>query len=382
MEKKTFQRAVAFVAAALAGLMAISTAARAQDSVFELQPEQTCLDAGCHADINSKKILHKPASKSSTCKMCHKSGTPTQHDFELATSKNQLCTRCHKMVKDQKSQHMPAKRGMCLNCHEPHQSDNRNLLKKAKPGELCKGCHRKVGQDGESKHGPVSTYQCTACHNPHASEEKHLLKAKEPELCINCHSRPLKAEDGQRLRATGPDLDDENLQKHMPFKAGRCSMCHLPHSSENYRLLKKPYPAEFYAPFSEDSYFCFSCHKGKSFTEPRTVTDTAFRNGNLNLHFRHVNKTKGRTCRACHDHHASQFQKLIRSSVEFGSGQIEISNFELTENGGTCAPLCHLPVSYDRLSPIEVGMKMSPRVGQDASKEELYGNGAETESLE
>ena len=40
-------------------------------------------------------------------------------------------------------------------------------------------------------------------------------------------------------------------------------------------------------------------------TEERSKTVTDFRYGNVNLHKLHVNREKGRTCRACHNIHAS-----------------------------------------------------------------------------
>ena len=70
---------------------------------------------------------------------------------------------------------------------------------------------------------------------------------------------------------------------------------------------------------------------------------TGFRNGDENIHFRHVNKVdKGRTCRACHEVHASKRPAHIREAVPFGSGGWLLDiNFEQTEDGGSCAPGCH-----------------------------------------
>jgi predicted CXXCH cytochrome family protein len=61
-----------------------------------------------------------------------------------------------------------------------------------------------------------------------------------------------------------------------------------------------------------------------------------------------VNKAvKGRTCRACHETHASNFPKHIREAVPFGSWDLPV-NFEKTESGGSCAPGCHKEKKYDR----------------------------------
>ena len=68
--------------------------------------------------------------------------------------------------------------------------------------------------------------------------------------------------------------------------------------------LRRPFPERFYASFDIASYgLCFECHEEALVTEERTTELTNFRNGDLNLHFRHVNQEKGRTCRACHDVH-------------------------------------------------------------------------------
>ena len=83
-------------------------------------------------------------------------------------------------------------------------------------------------------------------------------------------------------------------------------------------------------------------------TEAETTTVTDFRDGSRNLHFVHVNKTrKGRTCRACHETHASRRPNHIRESVPFGNWQLPV-NYEKTDDGGSCAPGCHRPETYSR----------------------------------
>jgi hypothetical protein len=71
----------------------------------------------------------------------------------------------------------------------------------------------------------------------------------------------------------------------------------------------------------------------------------------------HVNRDKkGRTCRACHETHASSKAKHIRESVPFGSGGWMLPiKFEKLESGGSCSPGCHTPYSYDRDNPIQYG---------------------------
>ena len=79
---------------------------------------------------------------------------------------------------------------------------------------------------------------------------------------------------------------------------------------------------------------------------------TQFRDGDRNLHYVHVNREKGRTCRACHEVHASKRPAHIREAVPYGSGNwmLEI-NFEQTPQGGSCTPACHVMRSYTRTLP-------------------------------
>jgi predicted CXXCH cytochrome family protein len=141
----------------------------------------------------------------------------------------------------------------------------------------------------------------------------------------------------------------QNKQWHDPIRKDGCVACHKPHGSENFRLLKASFPPGFYANFDLDGYaLCFSCHEDLALTVERTRTLTNFRDGDRNLHFLHVNKAnRGRTCRACHDVHASPEPLQIRERVRFGKWLMPI-HFEKKETGGSCHPGCHAIKTYDR----------------------------------
>jgi predicted CXXCH cytochrome family protein len=84
-------------------------------------------------------------------------------------------------------------------------------------------------------------------------------------------------------------------------------------------------------------------------TRPSGTGVTRFRDGESNLHYVHVNQEKGRTCRACHEVHASKRPFHVRESVPFGSkGWLLEINFEALPDGGRCAPGCHEAKSYAR----------------------------------
>jgi predicted CXXCH cytochrome family protein len=146
----------------------------------------------------------------------------------------------------------------------------------------------------------------------------------------------------------------EKPEHHGPIADGDCTSCHGEiHGGEHFRLLTEDYPTKPYVPYDEARYaLCFGCHDSEAFAEERTDDATEFRNGDQNLHFIHVNRTvKGRTCRLCHEVHASKKPKQISEAVPFGEWEIPI-NFEKTSTGGTCLPGCHRRYRYDRQSPV------------------------------
>jgi predicted CXXCH cytochrome family protein len=185
---------------------------------------------------------------------------------------------------------------------------------------------------------------CANCHNPHGSKVEHLLTALPYDLCINCHGKDgVKDQDG-KLLTNMKKLLAENPEAHGPVGAKDCSACHTPHGGDNFRLLTQEYPAQFYSGYDPKLYaLCLDCHEDTVIKEAKTTTLTKFRNGDDNLHFVHVNKAeRGRTCRACHEVHASKQKHQIRDAVPYGSkGWMLKVNFTQTPTGGSCAKTCH-----------------------------------------
>jgi predicted CXXCH cytochrome family protein len=220
-------------------------------------------------------------------------------------------------------------------------------------------------------HGPVAEGKCVECHDPHQSENASLQKKTSPELCFSCHDSALKDAQGHTLPAIKSLFENKELLHHLPFAEGKCSECHQPHMSVNRRLLTETYPAEFYASYSTEAYgLCYDCHDSKAFDAPRTLTDTRFRNGNLNLHHRHVNREKGRTCGACHSPHVSVQDNLVSQTFQFGSKTLPL-RFKKTETGGSCTSACHGPLKYDFCQPEVITLRTTPRQGVDATAKAL-----------
>lgn len=228
------------------------------------------------------------------------------------------------------------------------------LLKQARR-PLCLSCHddvRSTVEHAKTPHGAlVEGRQCLNCHDAHATGFPRLLRNNARSLCLECHNKPIETPRGV-IRNIGEVLA-KGKSLHGPIASDNCSACHQIHGGDRFRLLVKEYPSEFYAPFREESYaLCFSCHERSIVLSPRTTALTDFRNGEDNLHFVHVNrKTKGRTCRACHETHAGDRARQVREYVPFGDWKLPVG-FEKTETGGECSPGCHLPLRYDRQQPV------------------------------
>jgi predicted CXXCH cytochrome family protein len=173
-------------------------------------------------------------------------------------------------------------------------------------------------------------------------------------MCLACHDREgMKSADGRPLTNMKAWLA-QNADHHGPVQAGDCSSCHRPHGGDDFRLLTGRYPPTFYAPFDEKEYgLCLSCHNDAAFTTADTTALTSFRDGSRNLHFLHVNAgARGRTCRACHEVHASRQEHHLREGVPFGSmGWVLRLNYVKTPDGGSCSKTCHDTQVYQRRAP-------------------------------
>jgi predicted CXXCH cytochrome family protein len=237
---------------------------------------------------------------------------------------------------------------------------------KLPPPDCCYDCHKKQQKFIESvsvKHGAVTEDQlCLNCHTHHASNLPKQLKDAPLELCLVCHNKEMETPYGSILNMAR--FLDNNSYVHGPIMRGDCSACHNPHGSDYWRIVKKYFPQEFYAPFSLGMYeLCFSCHEKTAALTEETTVATGFRNGEQNLHFMHVNKDyKGRTCKACHDIHGSNNPLHIAYDFPYGLMLLPI-NYEPIENGGRCSPGCHETKEFNRINPVDNKSKLLEKYG-------------------
>lgn len=297
--------------------------------------------------------IHTPF-ETEACSACHEKADP-KAPGAVRQPGNALCLECHEDITKIMSRKFPhaAAVSSCVNCHNPHNSSQPKLLVQNATA-VCVSCHEQVKMamvQSRYKHAPLEQAAgCVACHNPHATDVQRLLIQEQRSLCLSCHDRNDTVDaQGQKL-ANLKRVFEENPKQHGPVESEPCSACHKPHGSANFRLLTKAYPAQFYSGFSSKAYeLCFDCHEESAFTAATGLKETNFRDGESNLHYLHVNKPElGRSCRACHEVHASKQEHQIRDSVPYGRGGWLLKvNFTKTTTGGSCAKTCHSARTYD-----------------------------------
>ncbi len=314
------------------------------------KPEQE-LCSSCHTDRKGgmKKYTHGPFAVGA-CQICHASHSSKNANL-LRQPGRELCLGCHvqELPEDETAVrwHSPAEDD-CTLCHSGHGSDTPGILRSPQP-ELCLKCHRSMRDTIENspvRHAPVAQEGgCGNCHDPHFSTFTSLLKSDSADLCLTCHNREYPQKDGRPF-PNMVQLLEENPNHHGPVREKNCEGCHEPHGSRHTRLLKEAYPPTFYTRFNVENFaLCFMCHP-KDLVMDKGLKTTNFSDGDRNLHFVHVNRKKGRTCRACHETHASKLPHHLRETTPFGNWDLPIG-FKEAGDGGYCAPGCHSPMSYD-----------------------------------
>jgi predicted CXXCH cytochrome family protein len=310
------------------------------DFRFTLKARADDLCLTCHETAEfSRPFMHGPV-EAGECNACHDPHA-SPHPKQLVAAPEGLCFLCHEEqagVRDKRHVHGPVTEA-CTKCHDPHSNAAEFMLPEDPPG-LCFSCHTSFvnPQSAVTQHPPVAEGRCNSCHDPHASDHPKLSPVPLTDMCGRCHQ-----ETDQYIAA--------QAFRHGPVKQGDCSACHNPHGSDHHRMLHKYFPSEFYTGYREENYaLCFECHNRQIAVNKTTETLTDFRDGDRNLHYVHVNKDdKGRSCRACHQVHASSQEKHIRTSVPYGTINWELPViFTKTEHGGSCQVGCHAPKEYSR----------------------------------
>jgi predicted CXXCH cytochrome family protein len=320
-------------------------------------PQALCIT--CHEEV-SNSYEHHPVVQGD-CLNCH-SPHESNHEHLLTLNQDQICRTCHDeqdyivgpSVFEVEGQiefvHEPILEGACKSCHLSHGGENPAMLVDNQRS-VCLSCHEEIIHDQSQALSIHSAFEddqsCTQCHHPHASEHAGLLHESSSKLCLSCHDESIELPTGAQI-PNMKEMIESSAFVHEPTRLGECIVCHTPHLSTQRSLLRIKYPNKDFTEFDSGTYaMCTGCH-GSEMIEDKFTTETDFREGDLNLHFVHINREKGRACDVCHQPHASAQPKLMREFFPFGPGGWDLPiGFTISNTGGTCISACHDERLYD-----------------------------------
>jgi DmsE family decaheme c-type cytochrome len=173
-----------------------------------------------------------PQAKSARCLVCHER-TPGMDLWDFGLHKRngvscdschdlhaggrqkpnepEVCFGCHRDIKIEanKRSHHPILEGKvgCSDCHSPHGSLNKSMVKADDSQQLCFKCHADKRGPYVWEHPPVAE-NCLTCHSSHGSNHAKLLNERLPQLCQNCHDwsrHPGTAYDNNASRTSRVD---------------------------------------------------------------------------------------------------------------------------------------------------------------------------------
>jgi predicted CXXCH cytochrome family protein len=205
-------------------------------SPARIERGQTCLD--CHQGLTEAHNSHQPV-RDGKCGLCHLQAAEGEHRFTAPPQPGKVCVSCHELPA-RATPHAPVVQQDCLACHTAHPAPGdpyrRNLLTSTSEREVCARCH--AGEAGVGQafvHTPVAGGACTQCHVPHSSTEPRLLRKPPDPTCSECHA-------GVHARL------GTAASRHVPVSED-CRRCHDAHASDQRaQLVKAP------------GQLCLDCH--------------------------------------------------------------------------------------------------------------------------
>lgn len=337
-------------------------------SVITMQPDldrkyqKNCLSEGCHTAPALPGTPQHPPFREGHCLACHEDHATSQTRL-LKTTGNAMCLACHtgmNFTTGTQTLAHPAGGQLCITCHNPHQSGERNLMRSRDGLLICAQCHadflKQAAKLPYRHHYLDPQTECGSCHYAHRRPEQHYLRENVSETCLTCHDLALRS--GNRVLENVAEQIHRAPVVHGALAKGSCATCHTPHGSQQPSLLKAGYPAGNYETYRPEQYtLCWQCHPKGLAESSRGEGVTGFRNGEVNLHWLHVSRLKqGRACHLCHTAHASQTPHLLRETVQFNQWQAPL-NYKVLPEGGSCLTPCHRLREYSRLRALDNGKK-------------------------
>lgn len=343
-----------FAAAAVACLTTAPVRAQPLEPDIDPHYQKTCLTAGCHESKPAVGLMVHPPYLEGKCLACHL-GHDSEEPGLLKPAFEDGCVDCHGEVQTAGSHASrpahPPLNASCSECHAPHTSPQRALLREAPTLNDCAMCHSGTLRDDDAKPHRHARFeamnQCGECHAVHAGSDDAFIRKDISQTCTSCH----------RLSIRSGDRNLENIAErikaapvvHGAIEQGGCAACHTPHGSISPKLLRTGYPAGPYAAYQRESYnVCWACHDPQLVEAEGSQAPTAFRDGEVNLHRTHVvDLEKGRACHLCHRTHGTEAMHLVRDEISFNRWTGPLV-WEPTVDGAVCTTVCHRELSYKR----------------------------------
>lgn len=155
---------------------------------------QSLLCLKCHSSYSMEAIEFWPFSEHAMaevpCSECHQLHGSSKQKLE-GHEINEACFNCHLDKKASfsfVSRHpVPEGQMLCVDCHDPHGTQNQYGLRSMDQKGICINCHGQFTGPFAFEHADV-TDECTTCHEPHGSVFANMLKYQEPFLCLQCHT--------------------------------------------------------------------------------------------------------------------------------------------------------------------------------------------------
>ena len=189
-----------------------------------------------------KKMTSKAVSE--TCLTCH-SGKESHNNFRRGEHwRNDVgCTDCHTGHGPQHGASKADSIAFVSNVSRENPSVATKVMLKSSEPQLCLSCHNEMkSQFSKPFHHKVleGTMKCSDCHNPHGGFEAKQTKVAvgADAVCVKCHT----------------DKQGPFVFEHAPLKLEGCTVCHIPHGSNNPKMLKR----------SSVRQLCLECHSSIS----------------------------------------------------------------------------------------------------------------------
>jgi predicted CXXCH cytochrome family protein len=183
------------------------------------------------------------------------------------------CLECHEDKTKGAHVHSAIAMG-CTTCHEVKvEKDVTNVDLVSPKEELCFTCHEK--SKAATLHGPYAKGDCVLCHDPHVSEFDKQLRAEGNALCLECH-RDRSVSGKVALFKTDHQLTEEEFQQ-IP-KISLDPTLKFGHPMGNHKVADMPDPLK-----PGTKITCLTCHENHAADREKLVRTVEYKGKKMDV---------------------------------------------------------------------------------------------------